>query len=147
MANSQLSNTEALIEGIAAAIQTAWTDCVDKVHVGMVMEDTNTPYAHIILESVGMEYMSVRTVEQRHRFVITRVAATTAGARLMDEKITKANLLLAQLMASATFATYGFSPIVSNVDLEATPSYLKDSEYAIAITFEVSVEADTIGAV
>ncbi len=148
MANSQLTSTEDIIEAIAADVQAAWTDCVDKVHVGgMVREDRDIPYAVVNLDQVEMVPMSLRTVRQIHRFSITRVAAATAGARLVTEKITKVNLLLAQLMASATYATYGFSPLANQVLMDAYPESIRDTQYAITVVFEVSVEADTIGAV
>lgn len=118
-------------------------DCIDawsvtKVHVGPPeTEQTTLPYAVVWLQDVPMEWQTVKGVEQTYRFnVYGRFARPVAG-NVEDEKITKADSLLAQLMAGATYSG-AYLPTVELVtfgDLDAA----EPDAFEIGVVFSVRV--------
>lgn len=139
---SQLYAAE-LREAIREAILTAWS--VEKIHYGSVqLPQTVTPYAVVRLDSVPMEWLSVTDVEQRYRYECALVDKWAVDAVLEDVKVTKANALIAALMTSETFATYGMTPLVSQVAFEESDDP-NEPLFMVQVDFEVVVHATGLG--
>lgn len=135
---SQLYASE-LREEIRKVIASAWT--VSKIHFGSPMlAQTVTPYAVIRLDSVPMDWVTVTDVEQRYRYECWLVDKWTADSVLEDVKVERANALIAGLMTSETFATYGMTPVVSQVAFEESDDP-NEPLYMVQVDLEVIVHA------
>lgn len=135
---SQLYANE-LRDEIRKAVASAWN--VEKVHYGsVVLAQTVTPYAVIRLDSVPMEWLTPCDVEQRYRFEIWLVDKWTAASVLEQVKVDKANSLIAQLMTSETFATYGMQPLISQVAFDESDDP-NEPLYMVQVDLEVVVHA------
>ena len=138
---SQLYGTE-LRTAVKTAAVAAWG--VSKVHYGNPMlPQATVPYAVIRLDSVPMEWLTVKDVEQRYRFEVYYVAKWAADQVVEDLKVTKANALIAELMDSVYFATKGMLPLVSQVSFEESDDP-NEPTYMVQVDFEVVVHSTGI---
>lgn len=135
---SQLYAAE-LREAIRQAVVSAWNP--EKIHYGSVqLAQATAPYAVIRLDSVPMEWLTPTDVEQRYRYECWLVDRWSADAVLEDVKAERANALIAALMTSPTFATYGMQPLVSQVAFEESDDP-QEPLYMVQVDFEVVVHS------
>ncbi len=138
---SQLYASE-LREAVRLAVVAAWNP--SKIHYGTAqLEQSVVPYAVIRLDSVPMEWLSVSDVQQSYKYECWLVDKWVADAVLEDLKVEKANALIAQLMTSELFATYGMMPLVSNVSFDESDDP-NEPLYLVQVDFEVVCHATGI---
>lgn len=117
---------KAIIEGIDAAIETAWNDVpgerrfVDRNQT----ECTTLPYSVVVPHDVQMDLsvVSVREILQIFSFTIYLIDEIEPDSNLVYQKINRADAVIELLMASNHFLSMYELPIVTRVSIaEADP--------------------------
>ena len=128
-------------DAITEAIVLAWS--VPKVHYGAPrLPQAVLPYAVLRIAEVTQEQLTVCDVEQTYVFDCIYVGKWTDNVVLEEEKVEKANTLIAALMKGATFGD-GMSPLIRLVSFE---EYDDDNEptYEVLVQFELKSHAHLV---
>ncbi|MCC7229256.1 MAG: hypothetical protein IT203_02615 [Fimbriimonadaceae bacterium] len=139
---SQLTQAATLLDAIKQDCIDAWGLTNATVEFDLVrLPQTATTYAVVDLIGVSQEFQGLRKVVQTYTFRITgRFPFPTSGNILLC-KITKANLLISQLVTGPNYAAVAYLPIVTEFDPTENDEPQKKS-YEFSITFECKVEED-----
>lgn len=138
---SNAIQTRALLTAIVSAISTAWDVPVD---LGRPLTTRALPYCLVKWESVEVSFSglgaTMKRPSQKNTFTIEgRWSLPSDGTQVDLAKVDRANELIAQLQASATFATVGLLPLVTAVD---NPDDVQEGAYGVKLSFEVTTLAD-----
>lgn len=114
----------AILAGIVDAINAAWPD-VTKVYADRnVLEDHVTPRAVIVPGDIDFisggsdpQSSTIKTVLQVFPFSIFLIERYTGGMDVIEHKVGRADLLIAQLMANRQFLTAYELPQVTGVKM------------------------------
>lgn len=143
MANSKLEALETIAEQLMADILQAWPDVERANILSDHQENESLPRVSIEI-SVENEQRSVRTLSQHHQIRINRLWQFQRGARLLTDKLEKANALIELLMLTPVYAGEADSVFVPRVDLNPLDlEHDRRTEAAISIYFSCDAEQFT----
>lgn len=116
-----LATHDAIVSGVLSAVQAGWPDVVACTTVGtMYREPGDLPWCYIRIASIETtENGTVTDYEILNRFEITgRFTATDDATAQYAQSLLIAKDIIAELTASAVFATYGYLPTIESVIFE-----------------------------
>ena len=137
--------TAALLEGIRAAIVSAWGSMAISYGPPRVPV-SSTPYAVVQWDTVAISFEgmggTVGNVSQRNSFTIVgRFPFPSDPSQIIAlEKVSLANALIGQLQTGPSFASVGLMPLVTKVDA-SEPDNPNEKVYEITLTFEATTIA------
>ena len=136
-----LEALETFAEALVADVVAAWGVASEDISLNAPDEANKAlPQACIACESVQREFNGIRSVRETYDITITGLFARVVGERLTLLQGAKATALGARLVAGATYASVGYSPQVTAVDLPAPAP--EDSAYAVTVHFSVCTDVE-----
>ncbi len=125
---------------LAVDLRAAWGDGVTVVFGNVPVEPEELPYAAIAIDSVDMEFQTVRSLAQTWRVTLYGVfPRPPAGVLPIDYLIEKYDALSTRLEASELYASVGMMPHMARFEPE--PAFdVREGVVAFSARFSVSTE-------
>ena len=139
---SQLTQAATLLDAIKQDCIDAWELTNATVEFDLVrLPQTATTYAVVELLNVPMDFHGATSIEQTYNFRITARFPFPSTGNIMLAKITKANLLIAQMITGSRYGSVAYLPIIREVAFEEEDKP-QAKVYEFSLLFECKVSQD-----